>query len=130
MRNAQLFALALTGAILAESQAKAEGVLRIAMTATDIPTATATSRRQPAVRAVRRGMTRARVLVLASYRKIDVATVAIVTKEAAFYVPYVAVYILFTSCPSFGKGGCDWSNVALFPPAGTGPFELTRIVPR
>ena len=76
------------------------------------------------------GMTRARVPVLASYRKVDDMTVAITTKEAASYFPYMAVYILFTSPASFEKGGRDWSKVAMLPPAGTGPFALKRIVPR
>src|SRR5882672_485348 len=43
------------------------------------------------------GMTRARVPVLAGYRKIDDYTVAIETKTPASYFPYMAVYILFTS---------------------------------
>ena len=40
MRNARLLALALMGAALIHSPARSAGVLRIAMTATDIPTAT------------------------------------------------------------------------------------------
>jgi peptide/nickel transport system substrate-binding protein len=40
MRKARLLTLALMGAALAVSPAKADGVLRIAMTATDIPTTT------------------------------------------------------------------------------------------
>src|SRR3954453_22684677 len=76
------------------------------------------------------GMTRARVPVMGSYRKVDDYTVAITTKEAASYFPYMAVYILFTAQSSFEKGGRDWSKVAMLPPAGTGPFMLKRIVPR
>jgi peptide/nickel transport system substrate-binding protein len=76
------------------------------------------------------GMTRARVPVMGSYRKVDDHTVAITTKEPASYFPYMAVYILFTSPSSFEKGGRDWSKVAMLPAAGTGPFKLTRVVPR
>src|SRR5882672_2845990 len=76
------------------------------------------------------GMTRARVPVLAGYRKIDDYTVAIETKTPASYFPYMAVYILFTSPASFEKAGRDWSKVATLPAAGTGPFRITKVLPR
>jgi peptide/nickel transport system substrate-binding protein len=76
------------------------------------------------------GMTRARVPVMGSYRKIDDDTVAITTKEPASYFPYMAVYILFTSPASFEKAGHDWGRVATLPAAGTGPFRLTKVLPR
>jgi ABC-type transport system substrate-binding protein len=76
------------------------------------------------------GMTRARVPVMGSYRKIDDFTVAISTKEPASYFPYMAVYILFTSPASFEAAGRDWGRVAMLPAAGTGPFRLKRVVPR
>jgi peptide/nickel transport system substrate-binding protein len=76
------------------------------------------------------GMTRARVPLMGSYRKIDDYTVAITTKTPASYFPYMAVYILFTSPASFEKAGRDWSKVATLPAAGTGPFRITRVVPR
>jgi peptide/nickel transport system substrate-binding protein len=76
------------------------------------------------------GMTRARVPVMARYRKIDDDTVAITTKEPASYFPYMAVYILFTSPASFEKAGHDWAKVAAAGAAGTGPFRITRVVPR
>lgn len=76
------------------------------------------------------GMTRARVPVMASYRKIDDDTVAITTKEPASYFPYMAVYILFTSPASFEKAGHDWARVAAMGAAGTGPFRITKVVPR
>jgi ABC-type transport system substrate-binding protein len=74
-------------------------------------------------------MTRARVPLMASYRKIDDATVAITTKEAASYFPYMAVYILFTSPTSFQKAG-DWTKLGAVGAAGTGPFRITKVVPR
>ena len=75
-------------------------------------------------------MTRARAPLLAAYSKIDDYTVAISTTKPASYFPFMAVYILFTSPASFEKAGRDWAKVAALPAAGTGPFRITRIVPR
>ena len=76
------------------------------------------------------GMSRARVPVMGSYKKIDDATVAITTTTPASYFPYMAVYLLFTSPTSFEKAGKDWGKVATLPAAGTGPFKISRVVPR
>jgi peptide/nickel transport system substrate-binding protein len=76
------------------------------------------------------GLSRARVPVMGSYRKVDDFTVAITTKEPASYFPFMAVYLLITSPSSFEKGGRDWGRVAMLPPAGTGPFRLAKVVPR
>jgi peptide/nickel transport system substrate-binding protein len=75
------------------------------------------------------GMTRARVPIMASYKKIDDYTVALSTTTPASYFPYMAVYILFTSPSSFEKAGHDWAKVAALPAAGTGPFKITKVVP-
>ncbi|MCA1455430.1 ABC transporter substrate-binding protein [Bradyrhizobium sp. BRP22] len=75
-------------------------------------------------------MSRARVPIMGSYKKIDDFTVAITTTKPASYFPYMAVYLLFTSPASFEKAGRDWAKVASLPAAGTGPFRITRIVPR
>src|SRR6201985_842727 len=75
-------------------------------------------------------MTRARAPLLASYRKIDDSTVAITTTKPASYFPYMAVYILFTSPASSETAGRDWTKVATLPAAGTGPFRITKVVPR
>ncbi len=75
-------------------------------------------------------MSRARVPMMSSYKKIDNDTVAITLTKPASYFPYMAVYILFTSPASFEKAGRDWAKVATLPAAGTGPFRITRIVPR
>jgi peptide/nickel transport system substrate-binding protein len=56
--------------------------------------------------------------------------VAIATSEPVSYFPYMAVYLLFTSPASFEKGGRDWGRVAMLPPAGTGPFRLSKVLPR
>jgi peptide/nickel transport system substrate-binding protein len=76
------------------------------------------------------GMTRARVPLMGSYKKLDDYTVAITTTRPASYFPYMAVYILFTSPNSFEQGGRDWAKVALLPAAGTGPFRITQVTPR
>ncbi len=73
---------------------------------------------------------RGRIPVLASYRKIDEFTVEIETTRAVSYWPYLMTLVLITSPNSFEQGGRDWSRVAALPPAGTGPFRLTRFVPR
>jgi peptide/nickel transport system substrate-binding protein len=74
-------------------------------------------------------ITRSRVPVLDTYRKIDADTVAISTKEPASYFPYMAVYILFTSPASFEKARGGWARVEMLPAAGTGPFRLSKVRP-
>ena len=76
------------------------------------------------------GITRARVTILESYRKIDDRTIEMTTSRVASYFPYMAVYILFTSPQSFEAAGRDWARVAAAGGAGTGPFRITRFVPR
>jgi peptide/nickel transport system substrate-binding protein len=75
-------------------------------------------------------MSRARVPIMGSYRKVDDDTVAITTTKPASYFPYMAVYLLFTSPASFEKAGREWAKVATLPAAGTGPFRITKVVPR
>jgi peptide/nickel transport system substrate-binding protein len=76
------------------------------------------------------GMSRARVPIMGSYRKIDDYTVAITTTTAASYFPYMAVYLLISSPTSFERAGHDWAKVAQLPAAGTGPFRITKVTPR
>ena len=76
------------------------------------------------------GISRARVPLMDSYKKIDDYTVSITTKTPASYFPYMAVYLLITSPNSFEKAGRDWSKVATLPAAGTGPFRITKVTPR
>ncbi|MBR0646723.1 4-phytase [Roseomonas hellenica] len=73
---------------------------------------------------------RGRVAGLESYRKIDEFTVEMTTVRPISYWPYLVVYILYTSPQSFEQAGRDWGRVASLPAAGTGPFRLTRFVPR
>ncbi|HYF09908.1 MAG TPA: ABC transporter substrate-binding protein [Acetobacteraceae bacterium] len=75
-------------------------------------------------------ITRGRIPVLESYRKLDDFTVEITTSRPVSYWPYLVVYILITSPQSFEQAGRDWGRVAALPPAGTGPFRLSRFVPR
>jgi peptide/nickel transport system substrate-binding protein len=76
------------------------------------------------------GEVRARLATLVRYRKIDDFTVALATAEPTSYFPYFLPYMLFTSPASFEKTGHDWGRVATLPAAGTGPFRLTRVLPR
>jgi len=75
-------------------------------------------------------MMRARLPTLVSYRKVDNFTVALTTSEPTSYFPYIVPYMLFTSPASFEKAGRDWGRVATLPAAGTGPFRLTKVLPR
>jgi peptide/nickel transport system substrate-binding protein len=75
-------------------------------------------------------VTRARAPIVASYKKIDDDTVSITTTTPASYFPYMAVYILFASPASLDRAGHDWGKVALTGAAGTGPFKITKVVPR
>ena len=76
------------------------------------------------------GVMRARLSTLVNYRKIDNDTVALATREPTSYFPYLVVYMLFTSPVSFEKAGRDWARVETLPAAGTGPFRLTKVLPR
>jgi ABC-type transport system substrate-binding protein len=73
---------------------------------------------------------RGRIPVLGAYRKIDDRTIEMETTRPVSYWPYLSVYILFASPNSWEQAGRDWARVAALPPAGTGPFRLTRFVPR
>jgi peptide/nickel transport system substrate-binding protein len=76
------------------------------------------------------GLMRARLPTLVSFRKIDGYTVALTTREPTSYLPYLLAYMLFTSPASFEKAGHDWGRVETLPAAGTGPFRLTKVLPR
>ena len=75
-------------------------------------------------------ITRGRVGILTGYRRIDDLTVEMQTERPVSYWPYLVTLILVTSPQSFTQAGGDWSRTAALPPAGTGPFRLTRFVPR
>ncbi len=76
------------------------------------------------------GISRARVPILAGYRKVDGATVQFTTTEVASFFPYMAVYLLIASPRPFEAAGRDWTKVPAVPAAGTGPFRIVRVSPR
>jgi peptide/nickel transport system substrate-binding protein len=70
-----------------------------------------------------------RIPLLQSWRKIDDYTVEFTTTRPSSFVPYQVCYVLFSSPSQWEKLGRDWAKVAEHP-SGTGPFKLTRLVPR
>ena len=70
-----------------------------------------------------------RIPLLKSWRKIDDYTVEFTTIRPSSFVPYQVCYVLFSSPTQWEKMGRDWGKVAMNP-AGTGPFKLTKLVPR
>jgi ABC-type transport system substrate-binding protein len=63
-----------------------------------------------------------------SVRKIDEHTVEFTAVEDAFF-PYQVCYIVMASPAQWEKMGRDWDKFA-FEPSGTGPWKLTKLVPR
>lgn len=84
----------------------------------------------PQFEAAATGIMRSRVPILASYKKIDDYTVALTTTTVASYFPWMVPYMLNTSPASWDKAGKDWAKVAMLPAAGTGPFKISKVVPR
>lgn len=76
------------------------------------------------------GMAHARAPLVASYRKIDDATITITTTQPASFLADQLVYLLFTAPSSWETAGRDWSRVATLPAAGTGPFRIAAFTPR
>jgi peptide/nickel transport system substrate-binding protein len=70
-----------------------------------------------------------RIPLLKSWRKIDDYTVEFTTTRPSSFVPYQVCYVLFSSPTQWEKLGRDWAKVAENP-SGTGPFKLTKLVPR
>jgi len=76
------------------------------------------------------GITRARVPLLASWKKVDDYTVALTTTQVASFFQWMVPYVLMASPASFEKNGKDWGKVAAAGAAGTGPFKITKVVQR
>src|SRR6185436_13971442 len=57
------------------------------------------------------GISRARLPLLASWKKIDDHTVSMTTTVVASFFQWMVPYLLFTSPSSFEKGGKDWGKV-------------------
>ncbi len=72
---------------------------------------------------------RPRLPGLASYRKVDAMTVEMKTKAVDSLFPYQLLWFLVSSPAQWEKVGKDWTRFAV-EPSGTGPFKLTRLVPR
>src|ERR1700749_2409589 len=66
---------------------------------------------------------------VASYAKIDDDTVEITTKTVDSFFPYQLLWFLVSSPAQYEKLGKDWDKFAS-QPSGTGPFKLTKLVPR
>jgi len=66
---------------------------------------------------------------VASYAKIDDDTVEITTKTVDSFFPYQLLWFLISSPAQYEKLGKDWDKFAS-QPSGTGPFKLTKLVPR
>src|SRR5881227_2681662 len=66
---------------------------------------------------------------VASYAKIDDNTVEITTKTVDSFFPYQMLWFLVSSPAQYDKLGKDWDKFA-GQPSGTGPFKLTKLVPR
>ena len=75
-------------------------------------------------------LARGRVSIMSGYRRVDDRTVEIETSRPISYMPYLLTWILFTSPQSYAAAGNDWGKVAATGAAGTGPFRITRFVPR
>src|SRR5437868_11537045 len=66
---------------------------------------------------------------VASYARIDDATIEITTKTVDSFFPYQMLWFLVSSPAQYEKLGKDWDKFASQPP-GTGPFKWTKLVPR
>src|SRR5258708_5527849 len=70
-----------------------------------------------------------RLTALKTMRKIDDYTVEVETPQPSSFVPYQVVYMMIVSRVQWEKAGKDWRQFAEHP-SGTGPFRMTRFVPR
>src|ERR1700724_1845940 len=66
---------------------------------------------------------------VAGYAKIDDSTAEITTKTVDSFFPYQMLWFLISSPAQYEKLGKDWDKFAS-QPSGTGPFKLTKLVPR
>lgn len=70
-----------------------------------------------------------RLTAIKSYRKIDDYAVEFTTTQPSSFVLFQLIYVLYSSPAQWDKVGKDWRAFAANP-SGTGPFKMTRFVPR
>jgi len=70
-----------------------------------------------------------RLTAIKSYKKIDDYTVEFTTTQPSSFVLFQLIYVLYSSPAQWDKVGKDWRAFAANP-SGTGPFKMTRFVPR
>jgi ABC-type transport system substrate-binding protein len=70
-----------------------------------------------------------RISLIKSVRKVDDYTVEFESVKPSSFVPYQLLYVMMVSPANFAKVGKDWRKYAESP-SGTGPFKVTRFVPR
>jgi len=70
-----------------------------------------------------------RLTAIKSYKKIDDYTVEFTTTQPSSFVLFQLIYVLYSSPAQWDKVGKDWRAFAASP-SGTGPFKMTRLVPR
>jgi len=63
------------------------------------------------------------------WRKLDDYTLELITTRPTSFIPYLLTYIMMSSPTQWEKVGKDWKTFAETP-SGTGPFKLTKLVPR
>ncbi len=63
------------------------------------------------------------------WRKLDDYTLELTTTRPTSFIPYLLTYIFMSSPAQWEKVGRDWKAFAEHP-SGTGPFKMTRLVPR
>ncbi len=75
------------------------------------------------------GNVRGRIPSMDEYEKIDDYTIQFTTSTPDAWFPYQLTFLLFSSPAQWEALGGDWDAFAR-QPSGTGPFQLTRLVPR
>jgi peptide/nickel transport system substrate-binding protein len=70
-----------------------------------------------------------RITVIKDYRKLDDFTIEFTTTRPSSFVPFQVVYVLYSSPAQWEKVGRNWGAFAQNP-SGTGPFKMTRFLPR